>query len=194
MCFFLQELKWCVVNWFIYCRFIIRACPWCCWLCLMLSELFWIYYSLIQSTATWAFCCLGCEIKKKKQSGSSAQRAQQCLWNCSGQHFSGIILFGDLNAFAPRQLLIKGLDVPDMPAELVGDWNRKAGEIAVTGCYSGCNIALDNFFTFIYLFFAYTWKNNSFVFILGRLLSALFSSCAANKHSWQKMLKEPQHL
>lgn len=33
--------------------------------------------------------------------------------------FSGIILFGDLNAFSPRQLLILGLDVPDMQAETV---------------------------------------------------------------------------
>lgn len=33
--------------------------------------------------------------------------------------FSAIIWFGDLNAFALRQLLIYGLDLPDMQAGIV---------------------------------------------------------------------------
>lgn len=35
--------------------------------------------------------------------------------------FSGIMWFGDLNALALRQLLISGLDLPDIWAENGGD-------------------------------------------------------------------------
>lgn len=39
--------------------------------------------------------------------------------------FSAIIWFGDLNAVAPRQLLIWGLDLPDTPAEMEGTGRGK---------------------------------------------------------------------
>lgn len=44
--------------------------------------------------------------------------------------FSAIIWFGDLNACAPRQLLIKGLDLPDTQAEIAGT-ERKADRARV---------------------------------------------------------------
>lgn len=92
------------MSWLVYCHIIISACPLCgaayCRLWLILSKLFWIYYSLIQSMAARASVVYVPKGKWKER------ECTVILMKLQRAAFSGIIWFGDLNAFALRQLLI----------------------------------------------------------------------------------------
>lgn len=139
------------MSWFVCCHVIISACPLCDAVCrwlwlIFIKKLFWIYYSLIQSMASQVFFLL---LMLREENGRS-KSAQQYSWNCSGQHFSAVIWFSDLNAFAPRQLLIKGLDSPDTQAGMAGT-KRKSERVRFLLYYSAYNALSVSYFSFLFI-------------------------------------------